>query len=127
MRIKSFSLLFVMVFLLPVFAGAVSEKDFEVETTENLINLCTTPVDDPLHNHAINFCHGYLAGAYHYYEAISSGPKGIQLVCLSDPSPSRNDAIAMFIEWVKTHPQHLGDKPVETQFRFLIEKWPCKP
>jgi len=127
MRIKSFSLLFVMVFLLPVFAGAVSEKDFEVETTENLINLCTTPVDDPLHNHAINFCHGYLAGAYNYYEAISSGPKGIQLVCLSDPSPSRNDAIAMFIEWVKTHPQHLGDKPVETQFRFLMEKWPCKP
>ena len=127
MRIKSFSLLFVMVFLLPVFAGAVSEKDFEVETTENLINLCTTPVDDPLHNHAINFCHGYLAGAYHYYEAISSGPKGIQLVCLSDPSPSRKDAIAMFIEWVKTHPQHLGDKPVETQFRFLMEKWPCNP
>ena len=127
MRHKTFSLLFVMVFLLPVFAGAVSEKDFEVETTENLINLCTTPVDDPLHNHAINFCHGYLAGAYHYYEAISSGPKGIQLVCLSDPSPSRNDAIAMFIEWVKTHPQHLGDKPVETQFRFLMEKWPCQP
>jgi len=127
MRSKTFSVLFVMVFLLPVFAGAVSENDFEVQTTENLINLCTTPVDDPLHNHAINFCHGYLAGAYHYYEAISSGPKGIQLVCLSDPSPSRNDAIAMFIEWVKTHPQHLGDKPVETQFRFLMEKWPCKP
>ena len=127
MRLKTFNLLFVMVFLLPVFAGAVSENDFEVETTENLINLCTTPVDDPLHNHAINFCHGYLAGAYHYYEAISSGPKGIQLVCLSDPSPSRNDAIAMFIEWVKTHPQHLGDKPVETQFRFLMEKWPCQP
>ena len=127
MRIKSFSLLFVMVFLLPVFAGAVSENDFEVQTTENLINLCTTPVDDPLHNHAINFCHGYLAGAYHYYEAISSGPKGVQLVCLSDPSPSRNDTIVMFIEWVKTHPQHLGDKPVETQFRFLMEKWPCQP
>ena len=127
MRIKSFSLLFVMVFLLPVFAGAVSEKDFEVETTENLINLCTTPVDDPLHNHAINFCHGYLAGAYHYYEAISSGPKGIQLVCLSDPSPSRNDTIIMFIAWVKAHPQYLGDKPVETQFRFLMEKWPCQP
>ena len=127
MRIKSLSLLFVMVFLLPVFAGAVSEKDFEVETTENLINLCTTPVDDPLHNHAMNFCHGYLAGAYHYYEAISAGPEGIQLVCFSDSPPSRNDAIAMFIEWVNTHPQHLGEKPVETQFRFLMEKWPCQP
>jgi hypothetical protein len=127
MRIKSFSLLFVMVFLLPVFAGAVSEKDFEVETTENLINLCTASVDDPLYNHASNFCHGYFAGAYHYYEAISSGPKGVQLVCLSDPSPSRNDTIVMFIEWVKAHPQYLGEKAVETQFRFLMEKWPCKP
>ena len=127
MRPKTFSLLFVIVFLLPVFAGAVSEKDFEVQTTENLFNLCTTPVDDPLHNHAINFCHGYLAGAYHYYEAVSAGPEGIQLVCFSDSPPSRNDAIAMFIEWVKAHPQYLGDKPVETQFRFLMEKWPCKP
>jgi hypothetical protein len=127
MRIKFFSLLFVMVFLLPVFAGAVSEKDFEVETTENFINLCTTSVDDPLYNHALNFCHGYFAGAYHYYDAISSGPKGVQLVCLSDPSPSRNDTIVMFIEWVKAHPQYLGEKAVETQFRFLMEKWPCKP
>ena len=127
MRLKTSSLLFVLVFLLPVFAGAVSEKDFEVQTTQNLINLCTTPVDDPLHNHAVNFCHGYLVGAYHYYEAISLGPKGIQLVCLSDPLPSRNDTIVMFIEWVKTHPQHLGETAVETQFRFLMEKWPCKP
>ena len=127
MRLKTFSLLFVLVFLLPVFAGAVSENDFEVQTTENLINLCTTPVEDPLHNHAINFCHGYFAGAYHYYEAISAGPEEIQLVCFSDSPPSRNDAIAMFIEWVENHPQHLGDKPVESQFRFLMEKWPCKP
>jgi len=127
MRPKTFSLLFVMVFLLPVFAGAVSEKDFEVQTTENMINLCTVAPEDPFYHHAINFCHGYLAGAYHFYEATSSGPKGIQLVCFSDPSPSRNDTIAMFIEWVKANPQYLGDKPVEVQFRFLMEKWPCKP
>ena len=127
MRLKTINLLFVLVFLLPVFAGAVSENDFEVQTTQNFINLCTTPVEDPLHNHAINFCHGYFAGAYRYYEAISAGPEGIQLVCFSDSPPSRNDAIAMFIEWVNTHPQHLGEKPVETQFRFLMEKWPCQP
>ena len=127
MRLKTFNLLFVLVFLLPVFAGAVSENDFEVQTTQNLINLCTTSVDDPLYNHAMNFCHGYMVGAYHYYEAISSGQQGIQLVCLSGPSLSRNDTIVMFIDWAKAHPQLLGEKPVETQFRFLMEKWPCKP
>jgi hypothetical protein len=127
MRPKTFSLLFVLVFLLPVFAGAVSEKDFEVQTTQNLINLCTTPVDDPLHNHAINFCHGYLVGAYRYYEAAGSGPAGLKMVCLPDPPPSRNNMIDMFIEWAKAHPQYLKENPVETEFRFLMEKWPCKP
>ena len=44
-------------------AGAVSEKDFSVETTENLINLCAVAPDDPLYKWAISFCHGYLVGA----------------------------------------------------------------
>jgi hypothetical protein len=65
--------------------------------------------------------------AYRYYEAAGSGPAGLKLVCLPDPPPSRNDSVAMFIEWVKAHPQYLNENPVETEFRFLMEKWPCKP
>ena len=125
MKKKSLSLLFVMAFLLPALAGAVSEKDFEAQTTQNLINLCTVAPDDPLYHQAINFCHGYLVGAYDYYEAAGSGPGGVKLVCFPDPEPSRDDAIAMFIEWVKAHPQYWGERPVETEFRFLMEKWPC--
>jgi hypothetical protein len=63
MKPKTFSLLFMMVFLLPVIAGAVSEKDFEGQTTENMVNLCTASPDDPLYQQAINFCHGYLVDA----------------------------------------------------------------
>jgi hypothetical protein len=46
---------------------------------------------------------------------------------MPDPEPSRNEAIGMFIEWAKSHPQHWQERPVETEFRFLIETWPCKP
>ena len=127
MRQKMIILLIAVVVLSPGFAGAVSEKDFEAQTTENMLNLCTAAPDDPLYHQAVNFCHGYLVGAYHYHEAQSTGPKGIKFVCMPDPMPSRNDAIAMFIEWVKAHPQHWGETPVETEFRFLMEKWPCKP
>jgi len=127
MRRKTIILLIAVVVLSPGFAGAVSEKDFEAQATENIINLCTAGPDDPLYHQAVNFCHGYLVGAYHYYEAVSSGPKGIRFVCPPDPMPSRNDAIDMFIEWAKAHPQHLKETPVETEFRFLMEKWPCKP
>jgi len=123
---KSIVLLFVIVFLLPGFAGAVTEKDFEAETTQALVNLCTASADDPFYHQAINFCHGFLVGAYRYYDAVSSGPKGNKLVCRPDPEPTRNETIDMFIEWAKSHPQHWGDRPVETEFRFLMEKWPCK-
>jgi len=127
MRQRTIILLFIIVFLVPGLAGAASEKDFEVQTTENLINLCTVSPDDPLYHQAVNFCHGYLVGAYRYYEAAGSGPAGLKLVCLPDPPPSRNDSFAMFVEWVKAHPQYLKENPVETEFRFLMEKWPCKP
>jgi len=127
MKRKMIILLLVAAILFPGFAGAVSEKDFEVQATENLINLCTASPDDPLYHQAINFCHGYLVGAYRYYEAAGSGPAGLKLVCLPDPPPSRNDSVAMFVEWVKAHPQYLKENPVETEFRFLMEKWPCKP
>jgi hypothetical protein len=30
------------------------------------------------------------------------------------------------MEWAKEHPQYMGESPVETEFRFLMEKWPCK-
>jgi len=126
MRHRMISLLFVMVLLLPAVAGAVDVKDFEAKTTKSIINLCTVSPDDPLYQQAINFCHGYLVGAYHYYEASTSGKKALKMVCQPDPQPSRNESIDMFIDWAKARPQHWGDPAVETEFRFLMDKWPCK-
>lgn len=118
--------LIIAVFVLaPAMAAAVDEKDFEVKTTRDLISLCTAPPDDPLYTPAVNFCHGYLVGAYDYYRVVAAGPEGFQLVCMSEPKPSRNEAFAMFIDWANNHPQYMNEPPVETQFRFLVETWPC--
>lgn len=126
MRRKAIIMLLAIVILLPKFADAVSEEDFEAKTTEEMINLCTVSPDDPLYHQAINFCHGYLVGAFHYYEATSMGPAGIKLVCPPDPRPSRNVTIEKFIEWANSHRQYWNEPPVETEFRFLMEIWPCK-
>jgi hypothetical protein len=112
--------------ILPGLAGAVSENDFKADTTEQIINLCTANPDDPLYQQAINFCQGYLVGAYKYYEAEHSGPNAPKFVCLPNPQPSRDEAIQIFIEWAKAHPQYMKEKPVDTEFRFLMERWPCK-
>ncbi len=75
---------------------------------------------------ALHFCHGFLVGAFQYYLASVSGPKAKALVCPPDPPPTRNEAIAAFIAWAQAHPQYMSEAPVETEFRFLTERWPCK-
>jgi hypothetical protein len=127
MKSKMLILLAAVLMLQPAWAGAVSEKDFEAQTTEQLLNLCTARPGDPLYQQSVNFCQGYLVGAYKYYEAAHSGPNAVKFVCLPNPPPERVDAIDMFIEWVKAHPQYMKERAVDTEFRFLMEKWPCRP
>ena len=112
--------------LLPGLASAaVTEEDFIVKTTRNLVNLCTASPQDPRYEEAINFCQGYMVGAYHYSIAEhSKDPKNL-FVCLPDPKPSRNEVVALFVAWAKVNPQYMTDMPVESQFRFMAEKWPC--
>ena len=120
-------ILFVLIgtFLIPGLAGAVTEDDFVIDTTGDLIQLCTTPKGDPLHGEAVYFCVGFLLGSFHYHVAEHAGPDGKCLVCLPDPPPSRSQAAAMFVNWAKKHPEYMDEEAVETWFRFLIEKWPC--
>jgi hypothetical protein len=126
MNYKLLRLLGVVTVLLPALAGAVTEEDFLVKTTRNLLNLCTVSADNPRHQAAVHFCHGYLIGAYAYHQAANAGAGRQPLVCLPTPPPSRNEAIRMFMAWAQDHPQYMDEAPVETEFRFLTEKWPCK-
>jgi hypothetical protein len=50
----------------------------------DLINLCTASPDDPLYSQAVHFCHRYLVGAFHYYEASTAGPKAHPIVYLPE-------------------------------------------
>ncbi len=119
--------IFMLGILLPgLSSSAVTEKDFLVKTTRDLINLCTASPHDEHYKAAIHFCHGYLVGAYQYSLAESSNDPNKSLVCFTEPKPSRNEAIKLFIAWALNHPQFMTEMPVETEFRFLTEKWPCK-
>ena len=127
MRGKLLAALFVISLLKAGVAWAITAEDFQVRTTGDLVDLCTVSASDPLAQQAIHFCHGYLVGAFHYHLAESAGPEGAKrLVCFPTSTVTRNEAVAMFIDWVKAHPQYLKEFPVETEFRFLTEKWPCK-
>ena len=126
MKRKLALLLLTITFMLASVAGAATTEDFKVQTARALLDLCTTAPDNPIYKESVHFCHGFLVGAYAYHVAENSGPEGKPLVCLPDPAPSRSEAIAMFVDWLKAHPEFMDEKPVEAEFRFLIEKWPCK-
>ncbi len=110
---------------LPFTALAVEKADFQVQTTESLLDLCTASPGSDLYEEAINFCHGYLIGAYHYHKASKKGPNAKDQICEPDPAPTRNQTIDMFVAWAKANPRYHTELPVETEFRFLMETWPC--
>ncbi len=127
MKGKWLVLFLVVLLWAPGWAGAVSENDFFLDDTGDLLVLCTAPESDPLHDEAVNFCVGYLLGAYHYHVAENTGPEGTPMVCPPDPKPPRAQVARMFIDWLKLHPEYNSAPAVESWFRFLTEKYPCKP
>lgn len=106
--------------------AAVLDEDFKVKKSADLIKLCSAAPNDPHYREAVHFCHGYLVGAFHYYLAQETGPKGSKFLCIPDPKPNRNETIHQFIAWAQQHPEYQNELPVETEFRFLTENWPCE-
>ena len=51
--------------------SAVERRDIWISTTVDLLDLCTTPTDDPLRAESINYCMGYIDGAVDYHDAIT--------------------------------------------------------
>src|SRR5262245_22374119 len=114
-------------FLVPGLARAVvTDDDFVLATTQNLVNLCSVSPSDPRAKEAIQMCEGYMLGAYQYYLATNSGKNAMRLVCMPNPTPSRNEVAAMFVQWINANPQYLKEAPVDSEFRFMSAKWPCK-
>jgi Rap1a immunity proteins len=107
-------------------SGVQPREEFLVRHTQDYVRICTTSPSDPLYEAAMGFCHGYAVGAYHYYLAQTAGPGAKPFVCPPEPTPSRSEMLNMFIAWAQQHREYTGERPVDSIFRFLTEKWPCR-
>jgi Rap1a immunity proteins len=126
MRGKVLAIVLVMA-LWPLCSKALTRDDFLVRTTQDLVELCTASETDPLYHAALGFCHGYAVGAYHYHQAaIAAGAEKTEFVCFPDPPPTRVESIQMFLAWTKANPQYMNERPVDSIFRFLESKFPCR-
>jgi len=111
--------------LAPAVSLAVKEENFIVKNARDLVEICGTAQSDEMYTAAINFCEGYVVGAYAYHRALYSDKKHKDPVCLPDPPPPRLQAIASFVTWAKANPQYDDERAVEALGKFLTETWPC--
>lgn len=108
-------------------AHAADLKNFYVRNAGDLVALCSATPEDQDYLQAIHFCQGFAVGAYQYYREIAASSPAHRFICLPDPPPSRDQAIADFVAWARQHPQFLDHTAVDTLFRYLGETYPCKP
>jgi hypothetical protein len=104
-------------------ARAMTQDQFAVRSTQDLVDLCSTPEGDPLRTAAVHFCEGFAVGALQYYQAADANER---LVCLPQPLPTRDEGVAKFIAWARANPQYMKDKAVDGLFRFLSTTWSCR-
>ncbi len=113
--------------LSPGAAGAaVTETDFQLGTTADLVDLCTATPTDSMGTAALNFCHGFAVGVYRVLEEENAARRIGRLFCVpADTKTSRTEAIADFVQWAKATPGVTSERPADGLTHYLETKYPC--
>ncbi|MGE0419850.1 MAG: Rap1a/Tai family immunity protein [Acetobacteraceae bacterium] len=107
-------------------AKAVTEQNFNADTTGDLVALCSADAKDPMGTAALNFCHGFMVGAVRVMQAQGIATRGTKPFCLPEPTPSRTQAIANFVKWAQDTPSHMAMRPIDAVYSYLGATYPCK-
>lgn len=126
MRIDRWAIAATLASLLPcVSAGAVTEANFTLGSTGDLVALCSAAPDNGIGTAALNFCEGYLQGAVTVEMLNMSTFRGPKLFCLPNPPPARSEAMSGFVSWARAAPDRMSQSPTDGVFGFLRDRYPC--
>jgi len=104
---------------------AATAQQRHVESTGDLVELCSVSADDPLYNAAMGFCLGYIDAALDYHAALTAGPNNAAITC-PPTTVSREEVVVVVVDWSKRNARHLkNEAPVQGVMRAVSEKWPC--
>ena len=107
-------------------AAPVTQDDFQARATTNLVALCSADQTDPLYTAARNFCEGFVVGTYRLAaieEAASTSRR--KMFCLPASGPTRDQAIADFVQWTTGRSKTLASSPTDGIVEYLSTKYPC--
>ena len=103
--------------------GTADLQDFELQSAQDLVDLCSAQPGNPLYAEAKQFCYGFFSGVYFFHDALATGTDFGRIVC-PEERVSRDDAVDMFITWANNHPDELAsDQPADALIRAAVDKW----
>jgi hypothetical protein len=105
--------------------AAITEDSFLVRSTGDLIELCSAAPADAMYTAASNFCHGFAVGVYRVLQEQDMARRSNRLFCAPNPTPTRNEAIANFVQWAKADAQRLAQSPADGIAMYLAQQFPC--
>ena len=106
-------------------ASAQQPEQYTVDTTADLVELCSVEPGDQDYVAAINFCYGYAHGAIQYYQLQQAAMPELQIFCIPEPRPSRAEARRGFLEWMENHPDYMDDEALNALFTYFARILPC--
>ena len=108
-------------------AAPVTQDDFLLATTANLVSLCGAASADALYTPAQNFCHGFIVATFRVVTAEESASRTRhKLFCLPPNPPSRDQAVAAFVQWAASRPKTLASTPTDGLAEYFETAFPCK-
>jgi hypothetical protein len=104
-------------------AGTADLGDFEVNTAQDLVDLCSVDAGNELYADALQFCYGFFEGMIHYHDRLV-GPETQPIVCPTG-RVTRQDIVDMYIDFAQSNPQFMDEDPADNVVRAAIAEWPC--
>lgn len=106
----------------------VAEKNFSLQTTRDLYELCSAPTDHQDYAPAIYSCRSFLEATVQYHDAVSDGKTLKRLICYPS-NANLEDARRAFLAWAEANAGNrkvMAEMPVIGVVRALEDKYPCK-
>jgi len=105
-------------------SAAVTQDNFNMTTTSDLVSLCSAAPNDPMVTAAVSFCHGFLLGVFRTFDEEQAASRA-KTFCIVSGQTNRSQAVAGFIAWANATPGVLAERPADAFVHYLSQTFPC--
>jgi hypothetical protein len=98
--------------------------DYQLRTSGSLLDICSLDASNDNYWEARGFCLGYFTGGIDLHDALAASRDYPRIACPSD-GVTRDDVVATFVTYARSHPEYLNERPMDTVFRAVVDRWPC--